>query len=85
MVRMQNDKIGVILQHIQEHIQLAQTTDPMLMAMALTGQMPQGGPPMPMGPPPGGPPGPGGAPGGAEAMQAGPGGAKPTPDPLGRA
>lgn len=45
--------------HILEHLTASQTTDPMLQAMAATGQMPQGGaqPPPPSGPPLGsGPP-----------------------------
>lgn len=45
MVRLMNDKVQMILAHLEEHKTLAQQTDPQLMAMALTGQMPQGGPP----------------------------------------
>lgn len=37
--------------HILEHIRLSRETDPYLMAMADTGLMPQGGPPMPAPPP----------------------------------
>lgn len=38
-----------VMNHILEHLQLSQTTDPMLMAMVNTGQMPQMPPPPPMG------------------------------------
>lgn len=44
-VRMDDQKIQPILNHILEHYQLAQTTDPMLMAMVRTGKMPQMQPP----------------------------------------
>ena len=40
--------------HIMEHLQMSQTTDPLLMAMAATGQMPQGGLPPPTDPTGGG-------------------------------
>jgi hypothetical protein len=44
-VRLNNDKVSIILNHIMEHSQLAQTTDPTLTAMVRTGKMPQMGPP----------------------------------------
>lgn len=57
MVRMNNDLVAAVLQHIQEHIDQQQNGDPYLMAMATTGKAPQ----MPPGPPQGG---------GDQAMQA---------------
>jgi hypothetical protein len=60
-VRLNNGHVAGILQHMQEHEDLARTVDPFLAAMIATGHMPQGGPP----PPPGQAPGPGpGGPGG---------------------
>lgn len=40
-VRMENSKVEAILAHLMEHVQLSQTTDPMLTAMVRTGKMPQ--------------------------------------------
>ncbi len=40
-VRMENNKVQAILNHLMEHHQLAQTTDPFLTAMVRTGKMPQ--------------------------------------------
>ncbi len=63
-IRMNSPSIQVIMDHIEEHKQLAQTTDPFLLAIIQTGKIPQG--PPPGAPPPGmgGPPGlPGGFPG----------------------
>ncbi len=59
MVRMNNMAVQTILQHMEQHLQLAQTTDPMLTAMVRTGKMPALAQGMP---PPGGanPPPPGG-------------------------
>ena len=68
IIRMDGNKTQKILAHILEHLDLAKNTDPMLMAMAQTGQMPQ----MPEGMPPGGEAPPGMAP------DAGPG--APSPD-----
>lgn len=69
-VRLQNQRVQAILDHIEEHKNLAQQTDPFLTAMVRTGKQPEGGPP----PPPGGggppPPPPGQAPG-AGAQDAG--------------
>lgn len=58
MVRMNNDNLEAILQHMTEHEELARTMDPFLAGMIATGRMPEGGPPPPPGskPPPGGPP-----------------------------
>lgn len=39
-VRINGSAIGVILDHIQEHIRLAQTTDPFFLAMIRTGKVP---------------------------------------------
>jgi hypothetical protein len=75
-VRLNNNKVGLILNHMQEHIQLAQTTDPMLLAMAMTGQMPQGAPPPQQG---GGPAPDMGAPAMPDSTPA-----QPAPDELGR-
>jgi hypothetical protein len=58
-IRLKGQRVEAILNHIMEHVQLAKTTDPMLQAMAQTGQMPQGAagqPPAPQGPPPEGEP-----------------------------
>jgi hypothetical protein len=70
-VRMNGKALQTILDHMMEHYETAQMSDPGLMAMIQTGKMPEGGlqpPPQPRGgPPPGGggpPPGPGGRPGG---------------------
>lgn len=41
MVRRDNSSVEIILRHIEEHNRLAKETDPMLMAMISTGQMPQ--------------------------------------------
>lgn len=80
-IRMSNERVAPILQHIMEHAQLAQQTDPMLMAMVRTGKMPQL-------PPPGAPPAPGQG-GSKPAQPEGPKNApanvaEPTQDPLGR-
>jgi hypothetical protein len=48
-IRADAERTALILEHIEEHNQLAKNTDPMLQAMAATGQMP----PLPQGPPPG--------------------------------
>lgn len=60
-VRMDSPKVQLILAHIEQHNQLAQSTDPMLMAMANTGVMPEMPAPMPQQAPggasPAGPPG----------------------------
>jgi hypothetical protein len=56
-VRMNGSAIEVILTHIEEHMKLAQTTDPYFLAMIRTGKVPEGQPQ-----PPGGPAGPGGPP-----------------------
>ena len=60
-VRFNNKAVPVILEHIQEHIQLARDTDPFFTALVRTGKMPEGGIPtagMPAGAegPPGGEP-----------------------------
>jgi len=57
-VRMNSGIVQQVLDHIQEHEQLAKTGDPVLMGMANTGQMPQ------IPPEQGAPPGPGGPQGG---------------------
>jgi DNA-binding protein Fis len=80
-IRMSNERVAPILQHIMEHAQLAQATDPMLMAMVRTGKMPQL-------PPPVEPPAPGKN-GSKPAKPEGPRNepanvAEPTQDPLGR-
>lgn len=64
-IRKNNPNIQIILAHILEHRQQAESADPFLQAMMRTGKMPEGGPPQvagPMGPggglpPPGGPAG----------------------------
>lgn len=53
-IRADAERTGMILGHIEQHNQLAKNTDPMLQAMAATGQMPQM--PPPPGPPQGGEP-----------------------------
>lgn len=53
-VRFNNALVGEVLNHIEEHKNLATTGDPILMGMATTGKMPQTPPPGPGGPPPGG-------------------------------
>lgn len=55
-LRMDDAKIQPILNHILEHYQLAQSTDPLLMSMVRTGKMPEGGmmQPPPMAAPSGG-------------------------------
>lgn len=60
-VRFNNPRVGSILGHIQEHVNLARSQDPFLTAMVQTGKMPEMGPMGPGGPPPGlgGPQGPG--------------------------
>lgn len=47
-IRLNSPLVQKIQQHILEHLELQKTTDPMLMAMANTGQVPEG---MPMPPP----------------------------------
>jgi hypothetical protein len=42
-VRSKSDYAQLILDHILEHRQLAETTDPVLTAMVRTGKMPEGG------------------------------------------
>lgn len=44
-IRADAQRTATILQHIEQHNQLAKNTDPMLQAMAATGQMPQMPPP----------------------------------------
>jgi hypothetical protein len=57
-VRFNSPLVGKIQEHILEHLRLQRETDPMLMAMAATGRVPEmppqgaGGPPMPPPPPP---------------------------------
>lgn len=77
-VRTDNARVQSILDHILEHHQLSQSTDPMLTAMVRTGKMPMQGPPAPMGAP--------GAGGMASQMAAGPeqAPAQPAEDKLGR-
>lgn len=45
VVRLQNARVQEILNHIEEHKNLAQNTDPFLTAMVRTGKQPEGGPP----------------------------------------
>lgn len=54
-IRRDSARVQIILDHMADHDDLAKNTDPFFMAMANTGQMPEGGPPqpeqeMPMGP-----------------------------------
>jgi hypothetical protein len=65
-VRADANLLKIITEHNFEHLRLARTTDPMLMAMADTGMMPQGGAPPPPGPGTGMPPPEGGNPGGGD-------------------
>lgn len=51
MIRLNSPMVQAIEQHILEHLELQKMTDPLLMAMANTGQLPEG---MPMPPPDGG-------------------------------
>lgn len=46
-IRLHNEHIGIIMDHIMEHDQMARIQDPFLTAMVRTGKMPEGGPPMP--------------------------------------
>ena len=55
-IRMNSASVAKIMAHIEEHNQLEKTTDPMLMAMANTGTVPEGMP-MPQQQPMAGPPG----------------------------
>lgn len=55
MVRLNSPMVAQIEQHLLEHLQLQKMTDPLLMAMANTGQVPEMMPPPPM-PGAGGPP-----------------------------
>jgi hypothetical protein len=57
-VRMNGKALEVILKHMMEHYEVAQMSDPTLMAMIQTGKMPEGGlgPPPGAGGPPSGPP-----------------------------
>ena len=48
-LRRNSNIVELVLGHIEEHYQLAQSTDPALQAMVRTGQMPQGGMAPPMG------------------------------------
>jgi len=48
-VRFNNQRIEEILNHIEEHVKLAQDTDPFLMAMVRTGKVPQQGEPQDQG------------------------------------
>lgn len=59
-IRKDGQHIQMILDHIEQHAQLAQNTNPFLTALIRTGRMPEGGPPQPPPPPqqalpPGGP------------------------------
>lgn len=92
-VRMQDPRVKPIMDHILEHYQLAQNTDPGLMAMVQTGKIPEGGlqssqpPPQQNseGPPPGAPPMQGAPPPGTgEETQGGANPARPAKDLLGR-
>lgn len=58
-VRFNNDQVGAILEHIEQHIDLARSTDPFFTALIRTGKMPEGGaqPPEGMVAPGGSPPG----------------------------
>ncbi len=79
-IRMKSQTLNTILNHIEQHKQLAQNTDPFLLAVIQTGKIPAAPPPSaPMGG--GGPPPsmPGGHPADATNNIA-----KPTADPLGR-
>lgn len=78
-VRMNATYTQAILNHIEEHLQLQQSTDPMLMAMVRTGKAPMGAPPPP-------PPGGGAGSGNPAALASIPGGkaAQPAADMLGR-
>lgn len=51
MIRFNNQMVQGILNHIEEHNRLAREGDPMLMAMATTGKMPEMPPPPPQGMP----------------------------------
>lgn len=63
MVRKNPEMVQLVLDHLEEHNQLQKSTDPMLMAMAQTGQAPQMAAPPPGGPQEGElPPAPGEAP-----------------------
>lgn len=66
IVRADGARVQLILNHILQHLELAKNTDPVLMAMVQTGQMPPMPPPGGMMPPPGmegaPPPGEGGQP-----------------------
>lgn len=46
IVRSDGQRVNLILQHILQHLDLAKSTDPVLMAMVQTGQMPPMPPPM---------------------------------------
>lgn len=63
-IRANSPRVQAILEHMNEHEQLAQNMDPFLAAMVATGKMPQQPPPQQPGPPPPfpGAAGPGGAP-----------------------
>lgn len=50
-VRSNAEYTQIVLSHIEEHNELAKTTDPFLMAMLRTGKMPEGGPPQVQAPP----------------------------------
>lgn len=88
-IRVNGKRVQEILNHILEHRQLAETTDPFLMAMVQTGKMPEGGIQSNMGAPPTGaplPPPPGSPPAGEGDSQGQPTAlpAEPAEDLLGR-
>jgi hypothetical protein len=49
MIRLNSPMVAAIEQHILQHLELQKMTDPMLMAMASTGLVPEGMPPPPPG------------------------------------
>lgn len=51
-VRRTSDRVKLILAHVEEHNQLLKSTDPVLLAAAMTGHAPEGGAPAPEAPPP---------------------------------
>lgn len=53
-VRRTSDRVKLILAHVEKHNQLLKSTDPTLLAAAMTGRAPEGGAPPPQAPPEGG-------------------------------